>query len=284
MDRPQLADFLRRSRERLSPHDVGLPDAGRRRTPGLRREELAQLAGVSIDYCARLEQRRSSQPSVQVLAALARALRLTEDERDHLHVLAGHPAPAGRAAGEHVRPALMHLLDQLVDTPAQVLTDLGDLLAQNTMASVLFGEVCTVQGPGRNVVWRWFTDPAVRAAHPEDEHEEQSRLHVADLRAAVARRGSDAAATGLVERLRGASPEFADLWERHEVGVRRRNRMRVRHPEIGLVELDCESLLTPASDQQLLIFTPPPGGDTSDRLALLRVVGHQSFTTHDLQE
>jgi transcriptional regulator with XRE-family HTH domain len=95
MDRTELADFLRRYRERLRPHDVGLPDVGLRRTPGLRREELGKLAGVSTDYCMRLEQRRSSQPSTQVLAALARALRLTEDERDHLYVLAGYQPPAG---------------------------------------------------------------------------------------------------------------------------------------------------------------------------------------------
>src|SRR6516165_11450992 len=134
MDRTELADFLRRSRERLRPHDVGLPDVGLRRTPGLRREELAQLAGVSADYCMRLEQRRSSQPSTQVLAALARALRLTEDERDHLYILAGYQPPAGPMAGQHVRPGLMHLLDELTGTPAQILTDLGDLLAQNVLA------------------------------------------------------------------------------------------------------------------------------------------------------
>ena len=279
MDRTELADFLRRSRERLRPHDVGLSDAGLRRTPGLRREELANLAGVSADYCMRLEQRRSSQPSTQVLAALARALRLTEDERDHLYILAGYQPPAGPMAGQHVRPGLMHLLDELTGTPAQILTDLGDLLAQNVLAELVFGAVCTIRGSRRNVVRRWFTDPAVRAAHPENEHEEQSRVHVADLRAAVARRGpADPAATALIRELRAASPEFADLWELHEVAVRRRSRMRVQHPGVGILEFDSEILLTPAEDQHLLIFTPPPGGDTAEKLALLRVTGHQDLS------
>ena len=279
MDRTELADFLRRSRERLRPHDVGLSDAGLRRTPGLRREELANLAGVSADYCMRLEQRRSSQPSTQVLAALARALRLTEDERDHLYILAGYQPPAGPMAGQHVRPGLMHLLDELTGTPAQILTDLGDLLAQNVLAELVFGAVCTIRGSRRNVVWRWFTEPAVRAAHPENEHEEQSRVHVADLRAAVARRGlADPAATALVRELRATSPEFADLWELHEVAVRRRSRMRVQHPGVGILEFDSEILLTPAEDQHLLIFTPPPGGDTAEKLALLRVTGHQDLS------
>ena len=278
MDRPELADFLRRSRERLRPHDVGLPDIGMRRTPGLRREELAKLSGVSTDYCMRLEQRRSSQPSTQVLAALARALRLTEDERDHLYILAGHQPPAGVMAGQHVRPGLLHLLDELRGTPAQILTDLGDLLAQNTLAELVFGAVCTIRGSRRNVVWRWFTDPTVRAAHPDDEHEQQSRVHVADLRAAVARRGrDDPAANALVQQLRAASAEFAGLWELHEVAVRRRTHMRVRHPTVGTLEFDTEILLTPAEDQHLLIFTPPPGGDTAEKLALVRVAGHQDL-------
>ncbi|MDT7652974.1 MAG: hypothetical protein QOI36_4380 [Pseudonocardiales bacterium] len=279
MDRRELADFLRRRREQLRPADVGLAAGMRRRTPGLRREEVAQLAGVSADYCMRLEQQRSSQPSTQVLAALARALRLTADERDHLYVLAGHPAPAGRLAGDHVRPGLMHLLDALPATPAQILGDLGDLLAQNEMARYLFGAVCSEREESRNVVVRWFTDPGVRAAHPPEEHEYLSRVHVADLRAAVARRGNDAAAAGLVRWLRATTAEFAELWDRHEVAVRRRSRMRVLHPRIGLIELDSETLLTPSEDQKLLVFTPPPGSETAEKLGLLRVIGDQDLTT-----
>ncbi|MFB7937503.1 helix-turn-helix transcriptional regulator [Streptomyces sp. NPDC004779] len=278
IDRRELADFLRRRRERVTPKDVGLPAGPRRRTPGLRREEVAQLAGMSADYYIRLEQARGPQPSPPMLAALARALRLDADERDHLHLLAGHRPPAGPVAGDHVAPGLLHLLDQLPTTPAQILGDLGDVLAQNAPARALLGGVCTVSEHGRNVVWRWFADPLARTAYPPEEHAYYSRLHVADLRAAYGRRGGDPASTRLVERLRAASEEFATLWAEHEVAVRRHSRMRVEHPLIGPVDLDCQVLLAPEGEQRLVFFTPPPGTDTADRLALLAVVGTDQFT------
>ncbi|MFD9128387.1 helix-turn-helix transcriptional regulator [Kitasatospora sp. NPDC059571] len=277
MDRRELADFLRRSRERLSPADVGLTAGSRRRTPGLRREEVVQLAGMSADYYIRLEQARGPQPSLQMLGALARALRLSEDERDHLHVLAGHRPPVGRQAGQHIRPALLHLLDQLAGTPAQIVSDLGDLLAQNAMATALFGGVCSLREDERNVVWRWFTDPTVRQAYPEEERDHWGRVHVADLRAAVARRADDPSATALVARIRATSEEFARLWDLHEVAVRRTSRMCVVHPLVGAVTLDCETLLTPTEDQRLLLFTPPPGSSAAGHLELLRVLGTEQF-------
>jgi transcriptional regulator with XRE-family HTH domain len=281
MDRPELADFLRRSRERLRPHEVGLPGGPRRRTPGLRREEVSQLAGISADYLMRLEQRRSPQPSTQVLTALARALRLTDDERAHLYVLAGHRPPAGRLAGSHVRPGLLHLLDQLTATPAQILTDLGDVLAQNAMAYGLFGGPCSLRQhdcrQDHNVVWQWFNDPAVRRAYPDDEQDQQGHRLVAELRAAVARRGYDADSAALVDRLSATSEEFVALWQLHEVTVPRYSRMRVLHPTIGPIVLDCEVLLTPSEDQRLLIYTAPPGTSDIDHLDLLRVVGSEQF-------
>lgn len=187
--RPELADFLRRSRERLAPRDVGPAEGPRRRTPGLRREEVAVLAGMSADYYMRLEQARGPQPSVQVLAALTGALRLTEDERDHLYVLAGHRPPEGARAGGYLRPGLRYLLDRLDGVPVQVVSDLGDLLAQNDLALALFGCVCSVAEEDRNIILRWFTDPVVRGHFAPEEHEEQARQLVADLRAAAARRG-----------------------------------------------------------------------------------------------
>ncbi|MFI6586754.1 helix-turn-helix domain-containing protein [Embleya sp. NPDC050493] len=279
LNRPDLADFLRRSRERLTPRDVGLVEGPRRRTPGLRREEVAMLAGVSADYCMRLEQARGPQPSVQVLAALAGALRLTEDERDHLYLLAGHRPPEGARAGGYLRPALRYLLDRLDGVPVQVVSDLGDLLAQNDLALALFGCVCTVAEEDRNIVLGWFTDPAVRAHFAVEEHEEQARQLVADLRAATTRRGDDAASRSLVTRLRAASPEFTALWDRHEVAVRRSHPYRLVHPDLGRIDLDCEVLATPAADQRLRIFTPPPGGTTV--LDELRVLGPQH--RHDRQ-
>ncbi|BCJ46141.1 DNA-binding protein [Actinoplanes ianthinogenes] len=282
MDRRELADFLRRCRERLRPADVGLPAGPRRRTPGLRREELALLTGMSADYLMRLEQARSPQPSTQMLRALAHALRLSEDERDHLYLLAGHRPPAGRLAGTHVRPGLRILLDQLTRVPAQIVSDLGDLLAQNALAETLFGGICPT-GPhdheqDHNLVWRWFNDGRMRAAVPPEDHDYAGRLHVADLRAAVARRGNDPIAAALVQRLRESSPEFTEIWDRHEVAVRRTSRLRVQHPTVGLLELDFETLLTPTEDQRLILLTAPPGSPTADHLDLLRVVGQESFS------
>ncbi|GAA3959067.1 helix-turn-helix transcriptional regulator [Streptomyces marokkonensis] len=281
INRRELADFLRSRRDRVRPQDVGLTPGPRRRTPGLRREEVVQLAGMSADYYIRLEQARGPQPSASMLAALARALRLSADERDHLYVLAGHPPPAARTGTGHVGPGLLHLLDQLPHTPAQVLSDLGDVLAQNTIAEALFGGVCTVSEHGRNVVWRWFTSPVVRAAYPPKEHHHYSRLHVADLRAAVTRRGTDAEATRLLERLRTASEEFRELWELHEVAVRRHTRMRILHDELGAIDLDCQVLLAPEGDHRLALHTPPPGSDTAGRLALLQVIGTERFREVD---
>jgi len=273
MRRDDLADFLRRLRARLTPGDVGLVEGPRRRTPGLRREEVAALADMSADYYMRLEQARSPQPSVQILAALAGALRLGDDERDHLYLLAGHRPPEPARAGEHLRPSLLFVLDRLDGVPVQVLSDLGDLLAQNDLAQALFGCVCTVAPEDRNVLLRWFTGPGVRDHFVPEDHDARSRQLVADLRAAVARRGDDAAARALVARLRESSPEFAVLWERHEVAVRRSAPYRFLHPELGRIELDCEVLATPAADQRLLVFTPPSGD--AEVLDALRVAGPQ---------
>ncbi|MFI1918190.1 helix-turn-helix transcriptional regulator [Nocardia sp. NPDC020380] len=276
MDRAKLADFLRRSRERLRPQEVGLDAGPRRRTPGLRREELAQLAGVSADYVMRLEQARSSQPSTQLLGALARALRLTEDERDHLYLLAGHRPPEGPRAGNYVRPALLCLLDRLGDTPAQLITDLGDLLAQNALAEALFGCVCTLEEQDRNITWRWFTNPQVREAYPTEDHDHLSRVRVADLRAAATHRGYDQPATDLIARLEAASEEFATLWNEHEVAIRRSHHVRVVHPTVGPVEFDFEILHTEAADQRLRIFTPPPGSNSIEALEILRAIGPET--------
>ena len=185
-DRPQLADFLRRRREALQPEDVGLGAGQRRRTKGLRREEVAMLAHMSTDYYARLEQQRGPQPSEQMLGALARALRLSQDERDHLFRLAGHtPAPRTRRT-EHVNPSIMRVLDRL-DTPAQVMTDLGVTLVQNELAVALVGDQTRFTGPARLLPYRWFTDPAERAIYPPEDHQHHSRVYAAGLRAVVTR-------------------------------------------------------------------------------------------------
>ncbi|WP_436532692.1 helix-turn-helix domain-containing protein [Actinoplanes sp. HUAS TT8] len=265
MDSKQLAQFLRIRREALSPADVGLAVAGRRRTPGLRREEVAGLAGVSTDYYTRLEQERATAtPSESVLRALTRALRLSLDERDHLYRLCGLNVPGRRRGDRHVAPTLLAVLDRLHDVPAQVMTDLGESLAQNHLARGVFGNLI---GRG-SVIHRWFTESGTRTGYSVEDHAEESRALVADLRAAVGRR-DDEPARGLVERLRRDSPEFAALWELHDVAVMRGRRKRILHPEVGLLELDCQSLVDEDRTQILALFSPVPGTATADRLTLL---------------
>ena len=278
IDRPALADFLSRCRARLTPADVGLPPGARRRTPGLRREEVAQLAGLSVDYYARIEQRRGPQPSPQLLAALARALRLTEDERDHLFHLAGHEPPRAHRGLAHLSPGLLLVLDRLYDTPAQVVSGLGDVLAQNPMAVALMGDFSRFPPQDRNVVWQWFADPASRAKFPPEEHEGLARAHVANLRARQAAEPTNRQVVSLVGRLLALSPEFAGHWERHDVAVRRDARKTVLHPVVGRVELECEVLAGTGHDQLLLIYTARPGSESAERLDLLRVLGRQDLS------
>ncbi|MFD6420413.1 helix-turn-helix transcriptional regulator [Streptomyces sp. NPDC060198] len=276
MRRDDLADFLRRRREALRPAEVGLPDGSRRRTPGLRREEVAMLTGVSVDYVVRLEQGRGSRPSLQLLTALARALRLSDDERAHLFHLAGHQPPPADGTARLARAGLIRMLDLLGDTPALVLSDLGEALAQNRMALLLYGDHTDLSGPRRYLVHRWFTEPATRAVHPSEKHEHQSRQFVADLRAVAGRRGDDPAVTDLVARLSEASGEFRRLWAEHEVAVRRADRKEMLHPRVGRLVLDCETLVTLDQRQMLLVLTPADTG-TRERLELLRVLGIESF-------
>ncbi len=213
MDRAALAGFLRHRREALQPGDVGLPAGARRRARGLRREEVAALAAMSADYYTRLEQQRGPQPSEQMLASLARALRLTSGERDYLFQMAGRGAPASVSAATHVAPALLRVLDRLADTPALILSNLGETLVQNRMADALFGDKPGYTGLARSEVYRWFTDPSERLRYPEDDRDRQSRAQVANLRAAYGSMGPQSRAGKLVRTLQKASAEFAELWE-----------------------------------------------------------------------
>lgn len=278
VDRNELADFLRHCRARLTPAAVGLPAGARRRTPGLRREEVAQLAGMSTDHYTRMEQARGSHPSRQMLAAVARALRLTADERDHLFHLAGEEPSRDRSVAEHVRPGLLLVLDRLVDTPAQVINDRSDILAQNAMAKALIGDASARPQAERNIAWRYFTDPSARELFPVEEHENASRTAVADLRATLARRPDDVRLAKLVHDLRARSEEFSALWDAHHVAVRRSATKRFLHPVVGPLELDCETLLSPEHDQRLIVHSARPGSESHDRLELLRVVGLQDLT------
>ncbi len=277
MDRAALADFLRRHRETLHPEDVGLPPGARRRAPGLRREEVAQLAAMSTDYYTRLEQRRGPQPSDQMLASLARALRLTADERDYLYRVAGHNTPDRFSGGAHVSPALLRVLDRLEDTPALVLSNLGETLVQNRMAAALFGDKSQYTGLARSEIYRWFTLPAERLRYPEDDRDRQSRAQVANLRAAYGSMGPKSRAGELVRALQRASPEFAGLWERHEVAKRFEDHKILLHPELGPIEVDCQVLFTEDQSQALLVLTAPPRSEGYEKLQLLAVLGPERF-------
>ena len=274
MDRAALADFLRHRREALRPGDVGLPAGARRRAPGLRREEVAALAVMSTDYYTRLEQQRGPQPSEQMLASLARALRLTSGERDYMFLIAGHNAPVPAASAGHVAPALLRVLDRLNDTPALIVSSLGETLVQNQMAEALFGDRAGYTGLARSEIYRWFTDPAERLRYHEDDRDRQTRAQVANLRAAYGSMGPKSRAGELVRALQKASTEFAALWERHEVARRFADHKTLIHPELGPIEVDCQVLLTEDQSQALLVLTAPPRTEAYEKLQLLAVLGH----------
>ncbi|GAB3569487.1 helix-turn-helix transcriptional regulator [Amycolatopsis endophytica] len=275
----ELAAFLRRHREQLRPEDVGLPAGPRRRATGLRREEVAALAAMSADYYTRLEQQRGPQPSEQMLAALARALRLTGDERDYLFRVAGRNAPTAVVATTHVAPALQRVLDRLSDTPALILSNLGETLVQNGMAQALYGDRSHLTGWARSEIYRWFTDPAERLIYPEHDRDRQSRALVANLRAAHGSMGPRSRAGELVRVLTKVSPEFAELWERHEVAKRFADHKVLVHPQLGEIEVDCQVLFTEDQSQALLVLTAAPRTEAAEKLQLLGVVGSERFDT-----
>ncbi|WP_258572973.1 helix-turn-helix transcriptional regulator [Actinomadura parmotrematis] len=272
MDREQLADFLRTRRAALQPEDVGLPRGPRRRTEGLRREEAAALAGMSTDYYSRLEQRRGPQPSEPMLAAIARGLHLSLDERDHLFRLAGHNTPGRASRSDHITPGLMRILDRLQDTPAEVVTDLGETLVRTPAGVALFGDPAAHTGPARSIVHRWFTDPATRERYAPEDHPGLSRFFAASLRAASSRQGPDSRAARMAADLQARSPEFAEVWKAHDVGGHRPDVKHVVHPELGVLELQCQVLLDPEQAQELLVYTATPGSESHQKLKLLPAV------------
>ena len=277
MDRAALAAFLRTRREALRPEDVGLPEGVRRRTRGLRREEVASLAAMSTDYYTRLEQERGPQPSEQMLAALARALRLSNHERDYLFRVAGRNAPTPVSAAAHVAPALLRVLDRLDDTPALILSNLGEALVQNTLAKALMGDLTGYTGLARSEIYRWFTEPERRLIYPEDDRDRQGRSLVSTLRVAYGQMGPRSRAGELVAVLSKVSTEFAELWERQEVAQRFADHKTLLHPELGPIEVDCQALFTEDQSQALLVLTAAPRSEAHEKLQLLGVLGHERF-------
>ena len=277
IDRTGLAGFLRNRREALQPEDVGLPRGQRRRTSGLRREEVASLCNMSSDYYSRMERERGPQPSPQMLASIAQGLHLSIDERDHLFRLAGHNPPPRGTSSEHISPGLLRILDRLVDTPAEIVTELGETLRQSPMGVALIGVTTQFTGPARSVGYRWFTDPNARNIHAPSEHEFLTRMYVAGLREIVTLRGPDSRAAHMADLLLGSSEEFRRVWDDHEIGIRPHEVKHFVHPEVGALELNCQRLVAPEQAHSLMVYTATPGSESYEKLQMLSVLGAQSL-------
>ncbi|MER7177786.1 helix-turn-helix transcriptional regulator [Streptomyces mesophilus] len=277
IDRAGLAAFLRRRRAVLQPEDVGLPRGRRRRTSGLRREEVAALCHMSTDYYARLERERGPQPSEQMIASIAQGLRLSLDERDHLFRLAGHHPPVPGTESEHIGPGMLRVFDRLHDTPAEIVTELGETLRQTPLGVALTGDLTAYTGPARSIGYRWFTDPAARALYAPEDHAFLTRMFASGLRGVLTLRGPGSRAAHLAELLLAQSEEFRAVWDAHEVGIRPHEVKRFVHPEVGALELTCQTLLEPGQSHYLLVYTALPGSESYEKLELLSVIGTQTL-------
>jgi transcriptional regulator with XRE-family HTH domain len=269
--RHELADFLRRRREALTPAMAGLRAGDRRRTPGLRRDEVARLANMSTNYYERLEQGRGPQPSTAILAGLTRALRLNQDERDYLYRLAGHAAPTVPKPDDFVDPDLLFVMGALSPTsPAFITDDLATTVAQNELHVALFGRLIGLPGWESNQIWRWFTSLRWRfLMGPPDEHDDIGRAFVANLRTSIAQRNHDAAARALVADIRAVSPEFSRLWDEHLVRAPHCATMTVPDHRVGRLHFDCGVVTSPRSRQRLVTLEAMPGTATQQRLTRL---------------
>ncbi|MBC2864857.1 helix-turn-helix domain-containing protein [Streptomyces mexicanus] len=271
----ELGAAIHRWRDRLSPGEVGLPAGGRRRAAGLRREELAQLAGISADYGMRLEQGRATNPSSQVVEALARALRLSAAERDHLYRLAGLAPPGPKTVPVFVPPSVHRLLDRLAGTPVAVYDAAWTLLVANPPYTALMGEVA--QGRERNGVWRHFAGSGGRVVHTPEERRAFETALVSDLRTTAERYPADHRLRDLIAELRARSDRFAELWDSGAVGAHEAARKTIRHPRVGPVTLDCDVLAVAGSDLRIMVYTAEPDTEDAERLALLMVLGTQEL-------
>lgn len=277
-DASNLAALLRSWRARVQPADVGLPfRPGSRRTEGLRREEVAWLAGVSPDYVKRLEQGRAH-PSSAVLRALSRTLRLTDTEYELACRLAGHAAELTGMVPQRVGPSVQRLLDRLADAPIAVFDAAWTLLEHNELWTTLTGDdVRGRRGRSANLVWRSFNDDLGRVRHPFlDEHRKSL---VADLRDVVTRYPADRELADMVGALQTSSPEFARLWEGSTVAHHGNETKIFDHPEVGELELDCDVLSVHGVDLRIIVFTAAPGSEAAAKLKLLTVLGTEDMST-----
>ncbi|MGP3752724.1 helix-turn-helix transcriptional regulator [Streptomyces sp. IBSNAI001] len=274
----ELGRALHGWRDRITPETVGLPVGGVRRAAGLRREELAQLAALSVDYITRLEQGRATSPSPQVLASLARALRLSADERTYLYLLAGRPEPGPGHISDHIPPGLRRLLDRMNGAPLSVHDAAWNLIEWNRPWAALLGDPSALRGRERNMIWRHFTGLPGRVRQTPRQKADFEATMVGDLRAATARYPADPGLRSLVKDLRETSADFAALWDSGVVGVHQSGAKAIVHPEIGTLTLDCDVLIAAGSDLRVVAYTAAPGSEAAARLGLLDVIGTQAMT------
>ncbi|GAA4949253.1 helix-turn-helix transcriptional regulator [Actinoplanes utahensis] len=256
MNREELADFLRQRRAALTPvHRTA------RRTRGLRREEVAERAYISIDYYTRLEQRRGPRPSPEVTSALSRALDLTTDERDHLFHLIGHNPPQQTTDLDRVDPGLRRVLHALDGNPAMIMSNLAHTLLQNPLALELFGDQTQYTGLARSGYFRWFMTPEERDIYPADIYDAQSATYAAAVRAAADLEPDPAEAEQMIATMLAGSAEFRRLWDDHQVRLCRQETTSLLHPTAGRVDFDCEVVFTHDRLQRMLVFTARDGKD-----------------------
>ena len=254
--RQALADFLRKRRARLSPSEVGLLPGLRRRTPGLRREEVAQLANIGSSWYVRLEQGRDVHPSASVLEGLTQALRLTHNERRYLFLLAGQPLPTHTVPSEErASPVLQQVISDLDPNPAYVMGRRWDYLTWNNAAECVFGLAQPAPPYSNNLIWRFFTSPASKACYPN--WEQMARGVLAELHAASARYPGDAWFEELVEDLKKASPEFCQWWSRQDIPGSIDGHKVIAHLTLGHLEFEHTTLQIPRDpDARIMIYTP----------------------------
>ncbi len=235
------------------------------------------LAGVSADYITRLEQGRATHPSGQIVEALARALRLSADERAYLFGLAGLVPPGPETVPAYLTPSVQRLLDRLAGTPVGVYDAAWTLLLANPLHAALMGDSSGRRGFERNGVWRAFLGPGSRVRYtPQERHAFEAGL-VADLRATASRYPDDPRLRRLIAELRSHSERFAELWDTGAVGRHEAGRKTIEHPEVGPLTLDCDILSVAGSDLRLMVYTAEPDTEDAQRLALLAVLGTQSL-------
>ena len=277
MSTTQFGQAMRRWRDRVRPETVGLPAGGRRRAPGLRREELALLAGISGDYITRLEQGRAASPSSQVVEALARALRLSGPEREHLFRMAGLLPPGSQTVPAQVTSSVQRLLDRLTGTPVVVYDATWTLLVANPPYAALMGDPSGWRGRERNAVWRQFSGTPSRAWFTPEAKRALEVALVADLREAAGRYSADQQLQCLIRELRAGSDRFAELGDRGAVGHHEAARKTIDHPQVGPVTLDCDVLTVDGNDLRIMVYTAEPGTEDAERLELLTVLGTQAL-------